>query len=126
MNRLLQQTMACATGPAQTCENGAKKMEFIFPPGFLAFDGHFPERPILPGIVQIMAGIFVAGGGRPLTLGKVVRAKFTRIINPGEPVQITAECGDNGGVIRANIQVSVNGETAASISLHLVPDGVGA
>ena len=121
MSRLLRHIRSCAAGPARTHDDGTKSMEFVFPPDFLGFSGHFPDRPILPGIVQIMTGILAAGGDA--ALAKVVRAKFTRIISPGEPVLVVAGCREKGGLIQADIRVSVHDETAATITLNLDPQG---
>jgi len=123
MSRLLQEIRSCATGPVHIDENGCRIMEFIFPSSFLGFAGHFPVSPILPGIVQIMAGILAVGGGQPLTLSKVVRTKFCRVISPGEPVLVRAESVRKASTIHANVHISVRGETAATMSLALDPSG---
>lgn len=120
MSRLLREVRSCATGPAHTDEHGSRTMEFIFPPTFVGFDGHFPDQPILPGIVQILSGILAAGDGS-MALQKVTKAKFSRIINPGELVLVRAETQKTGANILATITISVDGDTAAAMTLALLP-----
>lgn len=123
MNRMLREVSACATGPARRETDGAVRMEFVFPPDFVGFEGHFPGNPIVPGIVQVMAGILTAGEGSPLRLVKVNRAKFVRIIGPGETIGVVATNTAKGGRINAAVGVTAGGETAASFTLVLEPVG---
>ncbi|SFJ98262.1 3-hydroxyacyl-[acyl-carrier-protein] dehydratase [Desulfomicrobium apsheronum] len=119
MSRLLQEVRSCAIRPAHSDEHGFRTMEFIFPPTFVGFDGHFPDRPILPGIVQILAGMLTAGDS--MKLQKVAKAKFSRVINPGELMLVRAETQKKDGNILATIIISVGGDTAATIALALLP-----
>jgi len=120
MSRLLREVRSCATGPAHTDEKGSRTMEFIFPPTFVGFDGHFPDRPILPGIVQVLAGMLTAGDDS-MTLQKVAKAKFSRVINPGELMLVRAETQKKDDNILATILISVGGDTAATMTLALHP-----
>lgn len=120
MSRLLREVRSCATGPAHTDENGFRTMEFIFPPTFVGFDGHFPDRPILPGIVQVLAGMLTAGDDS-MTLQKVAKAKFSRVINPGELMLVRAETQKKDDTTLATIIISVGGDTAATMTLALHP-----
>ncbi|WP_092192622.1 hypothetical protein [Desulfomicrobium norvegicum] len=95
-------------------------MEFIFPPTFVGFDGHFPDRPILPGIVQVLAGMLTASDDS-MTLHKVAKAKFSRVITPGELMLVRAETQKKDGNILATIIISVGGDTAATMALALHP-----
>lgn len=124
MSALLQEIRACAVGQAIT-DNDSRTMEFIFPPSFLGFQGHFPSQAILPGMVQIMAGIVTAENGHPLTLLKVGRAKFSRIIMPLETVQVTASTTAKNGHVQAIVQIAVHDDIAASLTLELIPTGDG-
>ena len=120
MSRLLREVRSCATGPTHTDENGSRTMEFIFPPTFVGFDGHFPDRPILPGIVQVLAGMLTAGDDS-MTLLKVAKAKFSRVINPGELMLVRAEIQKKDDNILATIVISVDEDTAATMTLVLHP-----
>lgn len=122
MSRLLREVLSCATGPARTDENGFRTMEFIFPSTFVGFDGHFPDRPILPGIVQVLAGMLTAGEGN-MALHKVVKAKFSRVVSPDELMVVRAENQKKDDTILASIIINVGGDTAATMTIVLHSTG---
>jgi len=101
-------------------ETGAAVGRYRFDEAFVGFRGHFPDRPILPAVVQIMAALHVAGevwkGGSDIPLS-VDRAKFTLPIVPGDEIEV--RCGmkrlEAGAGIEANI--SVQGKPASSFLL---------
>lgn len=57
------------------------------------FQGHFPEAPILPGVMQVQFAHEAAERllGRPLVLKAVKKMKFVRIVEPGMPVDLEVE-----------------------------------
>ena len=89
-----------------------------------AFRGHFPGRPILPGIFLIeavaqtagvMLGSAVSGEseGTPL-LAAVNRFKFLRPVLPGQELRIvTTLLTEAGKMACIEGKVTVNGETVA-------------
>ncbi len=122
MSRLLQEVRSCATGPARMDESGFRTMEFIFPSTFVGFNGHFPDRPILPGIVQVQAGMLTAGGDN-MTIQKVVKAKFTRVVSPDELMIVKAENQNKGDTILSSLIISVGEDTAATMTIALLRAG---
>ena len=66
--------------------------EFIAPRDLLYFDGHFPGRPILPGVVQV--DWVIAFGRECFDLPPFFRAihalKFHRVIPPETPIHARA------------------------------------
>jgi len=55
------------------------------------FAGHFPGRPILPGVLQLMLVLQALehdGGGQPAELRKIVFARLRQPVLPGEHVQL--------------------------------------
>lgn len=76
---------------------------FIFTPEFSGFEGHFPDNPLLPGIVQIMLARYTAAAGKNSRLAGVKRCKFLHPIKPGETVTVIVEPGRHTGEYQAAI-----------------------
>lgn len=64
------------------------------------FSGHFPDRPILPGIAQLKMVADVIGRARQehLWIKRLHRVKFKRIVGPGEPLDIHATATNTDGL----------------------------
>lgn len=68
-------------------------VHFTLPAGLEYFDGHFPEVPLLPGVVQIgwaveLARLHLAAAAAGM-LGRfrsLANVKFMRVMQPGTPV----------------------------------------
>lgn len=60
---------------------------FTLPPDHPAVPGHFPGRPIVPGVLLLDA-VLQAAPGRP---GRILRAKFPAPVLPGAEVEIRFE-----------------------------------
>jgi len=101
-----------------------------------AFDGHFPARPILPGVYLIeamaqTAGVMMASvvpaagtqqetGGVPL-LAAVNRFKFLKPVLPGQELRIeTRKLTEAGTMAYIEGTVTANGETVARGELSVV------
>jgi 3-hydroxyacyl-[acyl-carrier-protein] dehydratase len=79
------------------------------------FEGHYPDNPILPGVLQLELATIAAeklmretGKGR-LNLVKVLKYRFFRSVLPGEPVTIRVrlkERGELGWVVLADLSVA--------------------
>jgi len=94
------------------------------------FKGHFPERPIMPGVLILEALAQVAGvlafyslGGRrghiPLFTG-IDRAKFRAPVVPGDQLRLELEVTRRRGdrVWTFNGRATVNGKLAAQAELQ--------
>lgn len=75
------------TGP-----EGVLRASFCFPASFCGFQGHFPAKPVLPGVCTILAAVVLLeeGSQTPLELREVVTAKFLATIPPEATVEF--EC----------------------------------
>jgi len=67
------------------------EFRFAVPADHPALPGHFPGRPIVPGVLLLDAVLRVvaaaeSGRGRP---GRLVRAKFPAPVAPGSEVAVT-------------------------------------
>jgi 3-hydroxymyristoyl/3-hydroxydecanoyl-(acyl carrier protein) dehydratase len=73
-----------------TSEGGLCQASFVFPPDFIAFQGHFPGMPVLPGACQIqcLLSMLEELGGKPLALKEIVLAKYLSPILPDETITV--------------------------------------
>lgn len=74
------------------CEQNTAAATYNLPPSFKGFDGHFPNHPILPAVLQIMLGKIVCNAltSKPLTIKSIERAKFMQEISPNMNIQVKA------------------------------------
>lgn len=64
------------------------ELRFTLPPELIFFQGHFPERPILPGVAQAHLAVLIAKklwGDWPSD-ANLARLKFRRVLVPGDSV----------------------------------------
>ena len=108
----------CSHQPARKTDRGWAK-EFVFPQSFLGFQGHFPNQPVLPAVVQIM--IFresIAGElNQNLKIVTMTRAKFLKVIKPETLVTATAK--ETEGRFLCKCLLESEGERASSFNLTL-------
>ncbi|MBQ0754810.1 MAG: 3-hydroxyacyl-ACP dehydratase FabZ [Gammaproteobacteria bacterium] len=94
------------------------------------FNGHFPNQPIMPGVLIIealaqAAGVlgFVSQGKRPsdnsmYVLCGVDKARFKRRVVPGDQLELTATLvAVKRNILKFSGEARVNGELAASAEL---------
>jgi 3-hydroxyacyl-[acyl-carrier-protein] dehydratase len=103
------------------------------------FPGHFPSRPVMPGVMIIealaqTAGIlaFCTAGKRPdentrFYFAGIDKARFRRPVVPGDQLILTARLDRNfKGIWLLSVQALVAEEQAASAQIMLAPDMGGA
>ncbi|OPX30152.1 MAG: hypothetical protein B1H08_02410 [Candidatus Omnitrophica bacterium 4484_171] len=90
------------------------------------FKGHFPDRPIMPGVIMIealaQASIILFASLKPEIAAKhpdylfgKIEAKFSRIVTPGDKLILEVTKGkilNSGGIV--NAQALVDNEVAVS------------
>jgi 3-hydroxyacyl-[acyl-carrier-protein] dehydratase len=91
------------------------------------FMGHFPNKPIMPGVLQIEAMAQAGGlllsrvtgqkGNIPLFVA-IDKARFRRIVVPGNQLRITADIiNRRSNVTRLQCTTSVDGQLASEAEL---------
>jgi 3-hydroxyacyl-[acyl-carrier-protein] dehydratase len=121
MNKILQQIAAASFGPVT--ENDAETLEsrYLFPDHFAGFEGHFPEHPILPAIVEILtvvSQVSVHLGCRQ-RLTAVEDAKFLTPVRPNQELLVRSKQRTVKGKLLWDAQLSVAGITTATLLLAL-------
>ena len=80
---------------------------FCFPASFSGFAGHFPDRPVLPAIVQLAAIRHTAelALARPLIPAGFGRTKFQGMISPDEKIRCTLLLKETDGLWTAAFSI---------------------
>lgn len=120
---ILEKAILEAGQPLHLEENGFSK-SFIFDADFIGFDGHFPDNPILPGVVQLMAGALTASeaAGKHLIPQGVSRTKFLKQIIPNDTITVSGTLKIKNGATLAAITIRSGDDTAATFTLTLTED----
>jgi len=101
--------------------DGSAIFEFCFRANDPVFAGHFPNRPLLPGIFQLEMTRVAAESvlNCSLTVRDICRAKFQRPILPDELVRLELKLLETDGAIQARANFFIGGQTAAETILLL-------
>lgn len=121
MNTLVQEIKQCMFDLSGTAE-GQVSASFIFSPKFTGFQGHFPGRPVLPGVCMIQAVVVMlqVREKTKIRLKEIVLAKFFSSVSCDEKLVI--DCREhtkdsNGALVKAS--VSGNGKKIAELQLKV-------
>lgn len=96
------------------------------------FTGHFPDLPIMPGVLQLEAMAQLAGlsyyrdGDPPLDfmIASLQDARFRKPVVPGDVLQISSEIlKDRGNMVLVEMKCHVDGELVAEARMlaHVSP-----
>jgi 3-hydroxymyristoyl/3-hydroxydecanoyl-(acyl carrier protein) dehydratase len=102
-------------------EGGREQVSLTFtvPADLSWFDGHFPGRPILAGVVQLQGLVLRQVSRRWPQLGvprKVLRLKFKRVIGPGD--RLTLRLVHHETASRIDFDLSTGQLSCASGTFH--------
>jgi 3-hydroxymyristoyl/3-hydroxydecanoyl-(acyl carrier protein) dehydratase len=113
-------TVARKVGPLPQ-PDGTQAFEFNFSAEDPTFAGHFPDRPLLPGVFQLeiirMAAEWSLNCG--LSVQEVVRGKFQRPVLPGETLRMSLRYSEADGLVSARGQFMCGGQPAGEALLKL-------
>ncbi|WP_042301537.1 AMP-binding protein [Paraburkholderia kururiensis] len=100
----------------QTTHEPAAPLTFTIPADHPALPGHFPGRPIVPGVVLLERALTAIGAAlnRPLDAYRLSSAKFPSSASPDEPLDVHYDITASGAV---RFTVSASGRIVASGAL---------
>ena len=84
-----------------------------------AFAGHFPMRPIVPGVVLLdesLRAIDAAVGAIVQARWRIGTAKFLSFVMPGEPVHLEYEHASSSGAFRLRVLVGMAHEERLAVT----------
>ena len=94
------------------------------------FNGHFPDHPVMPGVLIVEAMAQAAGILGFKTMGKTPqdgsiyyfvgsdKLRFTRPVVPGDQLQLEAQIlSERRGIWKFEVRASVDGDTVSSATI---------
>lgn len=103
-------------------QDGIVYAEFRFSPELEVFKGHFPQKPILPGIFQVemVRCALESVTGKRFSVAEIKKAKWLHPVLPGDTVILEAtSIPDSRGLsVRANMRVGI--DKVAELTIILV------
>jgi 3-hydroxyacyl-[acyl-carrier-protein] dehydratase len=108
-------------GSPQQNADGASVFEFRFGADNPTFAGHFPNRPLLPGVFQLEMARIAAESvlDCPLAVREISKAKFQRPILPDEIVRLELKLSKADGAVQARANFFIGGQAAGETILLL-------
>lgn len=100
-------------------ESGEVNARFVFGSDLELFGGHFPDDPVLPGVLQVemvRAALNEATGARHRIVS-IRSAKFKRKVEPDETIDVALFSRPEESDVRVKATLKVGDEVAAVISL---------
>jgi 3-hydroxyacyl-[acyl-carrier-protein] dehydratase len=90
------------------------------------FQGHFPDYPVMPGVLVLealiqLSTLLAASSGEPVpgTVTSLDRVRFKRQVTPGDALVLDTRMAGGGRFV---VRASVDDETATEAEIVLVPD----
>ena len=90
------------------------------------FEGHFPHRPVMPGVLQLeamaqaaaLSCVAINGPRMDVAIVGIDKAKFRRPVGPGDVLEILVEIvRDRGQMVVANAEARVRGVVVCECEL---------
>ncbi|MEO8163834.1 MAG: hypothetical protein ABI619_00425 [Betaproteobacteria bacterium] len=96
------------------------KTSIAVPAGAAYFEGHFPGRPILPGVVEMLLVVeaLARAWQRPVALRGIAFARLRQLVLPGEQLELEWRELDDG---RVRVDLTRQGSAVANAELILGP-----
>lgn len=118
MKKINDEINKCGTKAVQKTELGLEKT-FVFPLDFEGFQGHFPNNPILPAVIQVMVvrEAIAEHLGHEINVTRVLNAKFLQIIHPNIPITVIWNVKEQEDTCDCKCIIEMEGSIASKILL---------
>lgn len=95
--------------------------QYAFPQHFLGFQGHFPEYPVLPAVIQCCLGINASSllCKKNLCLVGISKAKYKQQLIPDMAFEVRAVYKKNTQPEDLHFSIKITAETGLIASFHL-------
>jgi 3-hydroxymyristoyl/3-hydroxydecanoyl-(acyl carrier protein) dehydratase len=99
---------------------GGVSLSFVVPAESSYFDGHFPECPLLPGVVQVGWAIELARRYLPAAprFRGLSGVKFMRVIQPGAAIVLRLEAAADGRELSFEYRCDGQPCSSGRVSFH--------
>jgi 3-hydroxymyristoyl/3-hydroxydecanoyl-(acyl carrier protein) dehydratase len=90
---------------------------------FIGFQGHFPEKKILPGVCQVQCALSLLerGEGTAVVLKEIVLAKYFSPVFPDDEVTcVVSDIGEQRGEMTVKAVISKNAAKVSEMKLRVV------
>jgi 3-hydroxymyristoyl/3-hydroxydecanoyl-(acyl carrier protein) dehydratase len=101
----------------KTCSAG-----LCFPPDFIGFKGHFPQLPVLPGVITLKAGKIITEFmlSRRIRVTGLDDVKFNNRILPGQWINLNCEMENDSPHHTVQVKVSFGPIVYSTFLLHVL------
>jgi 3-hydroxyacyl-[acyl-carrier-protein] dehydratase len=115
----LDRTIQTAIDEARIDEAGTLVAGFRFDGGEEVFRGHFPGRPLVPGVffIQMVCEAMRQALNRAVRPIFIHRARFESPLGPDTPAQLTASCQTVDGRMKVEARFESSGVTIAQLTM---------
>jgi 3-hydroxymyristoyl/3-hydroxydecanoyl-(acyl carrier protein) dehydratase len=119
LSKLRQEIKACML-KLDKADNFKLSARFCFPEKFIGFKGHFPDKPILPGVCKIQAAILMLEEAKhkSIRLKEILLAKFFAPVTFNQEVVFSLEEHPENN-LESLVEVKVNCAGKKIAELHL-------
>ncbi len=95
---------------------------FVFPDTFIGFQGHFPDKKVLPGVCQIQCAVAAVEQARHRTvaLKEIVLAKYFMPVVPDEEIGCLCSDVEESGEFTIKAVITKGTAKVAELKLRVV------
>ncbi len=117
---LRDEVLQCCESPGKETKAGVVAC-FRFPSSISFFNGHFPDRPVVPGVVQVEMTRVIAEQvlDKPLAIAEIRSAKYLSAIVPDDLIDVCLTVKESDGEFQINGKLSVGETLTSKITLIL-------